>query len=64
MSEQTTFNMRCSSDLKKAFLDAAKGQDRDGAQLVRDFMRSYVLQHAQKDIFGDSPVKAAKRPKG
>jgi hypothetical protein len=56
--------MRCSVDLKKAFLDAAKREDRDGAQLVRDFMRSYVAQHAQQDFFGASPVKAAKRPKG
>jgi hypothetical protein len=56
--------MRCPSDLKKAFLDTAKEQDRDGAQLIREFMRSYIVEHAQKGIFSVSPVKAAKRPKG
>jgi hypothetical protein len=46
------------------FLQIAKEQDRDGAQLIRDFMRDYVKTNAQGDIFGAKPVKAAKRPKG
>lgn len=64
MSEATTYNIRCPLDLKTMFLQIAKEQDRDGAQLIRDFMRDYVKINAQGDIFGAKPVKAAKRPKG
>ena len=64
MSEATTYNIRCPLDLKTMFLQIAKEQDRDGAQLIRDYMRDYVKTNAQGDIFGAKPVKAAKRPKG
>lgn len=38
------YNMRLPGTLKAAFLAAAKANDRDGAQLVRDFMRTYVKE--------------------
>lgn len=41
MSE-TTFTFRVDESLKSEFADAAKTHDRTGAQLLRDFMRSYV----------------------
>lgn len=42
------FTVRVDDDLKAAFTEAAKRQDRTGAQLVREFMRDYV-QHARAD---------------
>jgi hypothetical protein len=39
------YNMRLPGTLKADFLAAAKANDRDGAQLVRDFMRSYVREN-------------------
>jgi hypothetical protein len=36
------YNMRLPAKLKADFLAAAKANDREGAQLVREFMRSYV----------------------
>ena len=33
--------------LKEAFAEAAKGQDRTGAQLLRDFMREYVKEQRE-----------------
>lgn len=43
MSE-TTFTFRVDDSLKNEFASAAKVNDRSGAQLLRDFMRSYVQQ--------------------
>ena len=37
-----TFTFRVDQDLKAAFAEAAKAQDRSGAQLLRDFMREVV----------------------
>ena len=43
----TTFTFRVDETLKAEFANAAKARDRTGAQLLCDFMRSYVAQ--QKD---------------
>jgi predicted transcriptional regulator len=39
-----TFTFRVEESLKEQFTLAAKGRDRSGAQLLRDFMREFVLQ--------------------
>jgi predicted transcriptional regulator len=39
---QVTFTFRVDAPLKEQFTAAAKGRDRTGAQLLRDFMREYV----------------------
>lgn len=39
---EATFTFRVDEALKSAFADAAKAHDRTGAQLIRDFMRTYV----------------------
>ena len=39
-----TFTFRVDEGLKAEFANAAKTHDRTGAQLLRDFMRSYVAQ--------------------
>lgn len=39
-----TFTFRVDESLKAEFASAAKAHDRTGAQLLRDFMRSYVAQ--------------------
>jgi len=41
---QATFTFRVDEPLKEQFTAAAKGRDRTGAQLLRDFMREYVRQ--------------------
>ena len=47
MSE-VTFTFRVDEALKHEFATAAKARDRTGAQLLRDFMRSFVRQ--QQDV--------------
>jgi predicted transcriptional regulator len=46
MSE-TTFTFRVDDALKEQFGLAAKGNDRSGAQLLRDFMRNFVQQQKE-----------------
>lgn len=42
-----TFTFRVDANLKAEFANAAKAHDRTGAQLLRDFMRSYVAQQQE-----------------
>lgn len=42
-----TFTFRVDDALKAEFSQAAKSQDRTGAQLLRDFMRDYVRQQQE-----------------
>ncbi|AWH53248.1 hypothetical protein C1924_08690 [Stenotrophomonas sp. ESTM1D_MKCIP4_1] len=46
---EATFTFRVDEDLKQAFGDAAKARDRTSAQLLRDFMRAFVLQQQTTD---------------
>ena len=39
-----TFTFRVDESLKHEFSTAAKSRDRTGAQLIRDFMRDFVMQ--------------------
>lgn len=41
---EATFTFRVDEDLKAKFSEAARAQDRTGAQLLRDFMRGYVAR--------------------
>ncbi len=43
---ESTFTLRVDAELKEAFTEVAKMQDRSGAQLIRAFMRD-VVQKAQ-----------------
>lgn len=45
---QATFTFRVDEDLKAAFATVAEANDRSGAQVLRDFMRHYVQEHADK----------------
>ncbi len=44
---ESTFTFRVDESLKNEFAQAAKAQDRTGAQLLRDFMRDVVRQQRQ-----------------
>ena len=63
MSE-STFTFRVDDSLKAAFADAAKQKDRNAAQLLRDFMRSYVAgtqDDAEYDAWFRRKVEAGER---
>jgi predicted transcriptional regulator len=44
---QATFTFRVDEALKSEFSIAAKGRDRNAAQLLRDFMRDFVAQQQE-----------------
>jgi predicted transcriptional regulator len=44
---EATFTFRVEEQLKSAFSQAAKANDRTGAQLLRDFMREFVRNQQQ-----------------
>ncbi|MBW8733328.1 MAG: ribbon-helix-helix protein, CopG family [Asticcacaulis sp.] len=43
---QSNFTVRIEDELKAAFNEAAKANDRSGDELVRDFIRDYVLNQS------------------
>jgi predicted transcriptional regulator len=44
MAKEAVFTMKLESELRDAFMAAAKRDDRSASQLVREFMRDYVQQ--------------------
>lgn len=52
-----TFTFRVDDALKAEFANAAKAHDRTGAQLLRDFMRSYVAQQEEAQQYDTWLVK-------
>jgi hypothetical protein len=46
--KESTFNFRIDPTLKAAFAAAAEAEDKPAAQLLRDFMRSYVQQRQRR----------------
>ncbi|MFK8257392.1 CopG family ribbon-helix-helix protein [Erwinia sp. AnSW2-5] len=53
---QATLNLRLDAELKADFLEAAKAMDRNGSQLIRDFMRETVQR--QHDAWFREQVQA------
>lgn len=72
---QATLNLRLDAELKSDFLEAAKAMDRNGSQLIRDFMRETVqrqhdawfreqvqagiVQAARGEVLSDESVEAS-----
>jgi predicted transcriptional regulator len=52
----TTFTFRVDQELKHAFTEAARANDRPGSQLLRDFMRDYVGR-AEHDVWFRAEVE-------
>jgi len=47
MGKETQLKIRIDEDLKKAFLGTCKQVDRNGSQVLREFMRAYVAKNGQ-----------------
>jgi len=45
LEKDDNYTMRLPAKLKSDFLAAAKAMDRDGAQLVREFMRNFIKKN-------------------
>jgi predicted transcriptional regulator len=53
---ETTFTFRVDQELKRAFTEAGRANDRPGSQLLRDFMRHYV-ERAEHDAWFRAEVE-------
>lgn len=61
---ESTFTFRVEDELKDAFNQIARANDRTGAQLLRDFMRDYISRQqeaADYDRWFREQVEAARR---
>jgi predicted transcriptional regulator len=56
--KEENFNFRVPADLKAAFKAATDATDRPAAQVLRDFMRSYVAANAEADAAHDAWFRA------
>lgn len=56
-STDSRYEIRIDKSLKAAYLLACSRNDRDGSQLIRDFIREYVAKNAQEDLFKPKKVK-------
>jgi hypothetical protein len=41
--------IRIQKDLREAFLEACRAQDKPAAQVLREFMREYVAEHETEE---------------
>lgn len=62
--EQSNFTCRVDADLKKAFLQAAKANDRPASVLIRDFMRDYVQKSSVQGQRSGFPSEHRKPEQG
>jgi hypothetical protein len=46
--KETSFNLRIDPALKVAFTAATEAEDKPAAQVIRDFMRTYVKQRERR----------------
>ena len=49
--QESNFTVRVDNELKIAFTEAARRQDRTAAQLVRDYMRAVVQEIREQDEY-------------
>lgn len=47
MSKSSNYRIRVEPSLHQEFLEACKAGDRPAAQVIREFMKDYVLKHRQ-----------------
>lgn len=47
--------IRVQRELREQFLEVCREQDKPAAQVLREFMRSYVAQHGERSPDGDEP---------
>ena len=45
--------IRVQRDLREAFLEVCRAQDKPAAQVLREFMRAYVAEHSDSDSLAD-----------
>ncbi len=45
--------IRVERDLRERFLETCRAHDRPAAQVLREFMRRYIVEHGEENIVGE-----------
>ena len=53
MSKQAVFTMKLEPELRAEFMSVAVEEDRPASQILRELMRAYIKQRAQKPEYED-----------
>lgn len=53
--------IRVERELREAFLEVCRAQDRPAAQVVRDFMRQYIAEHRSQSQGSLFPTEAVNK---
>jgi predicted DNA-binding protein len=59
MSKDSGLRIRVERELREKFLELCRAQDRPAAQVLREFMRTYVAEHEPSNDIGGSSAKSA-----
>ena len=54
------FRIRVERDLREKFVEVCRAQDRPAAQVLRDYMRAYIAEHAGESGLKEPRVKPDK----
>ncbi|WP_300379683.1 hypothetical protein [Henriciella sp.] len=54
------FRIRVERDLREKFVEVCRAQDRPAAQVLRDYMRAYIAEHARESGLKEPRVKPDK----
>lgn len=54
MEKDVQFAFRVEAPLREQFVYICKGMDRPAAQVLREFMREYVMEHIQSPLFDET----------
>lgn len=52
--------IRVQRELRDKFIEACRDQDVPAAQVLREFMRGFVAEHAEADVASHKPKRARK----
>ena len=62
--KDVAFKIRIEGELRRAFVDVCRGEDRPAAQVIREFMRNYVQKkrrEMQPSLFNEKENAVASR---
>ena len=65
MTKDVGLRIRVQRDLREAFLEVCRAQDKPAAQVLREFMREYVAGYAADSLHdGQAPSPTIQRRSG
>lgn len=64
MDKDVGLRIRVQRELREQFVAACRAEDKPAAQVIREFMRSYVSDQKRSQVVADSTNKKSMEPHG